>query len=111
MAFYFPRIGEMDRQVSLQYKTKVSDSQGNFTETWVTAATVWAKVSTLRSTEAILAMAETGTSIHSITIRYRTDILTSWRIKYGDRYFAIIGPPIDIDMKHKFLDIKCKEAR
>jgi len=104
------RIGELNRQVTLQYKTRVADGMGGWTETYVTAATVWAKISTNRSDEAIQAMATTGTLIHNITIRYRTDVRANWRIKFGSRYFAIIGPPIDVNMEHKFLDIKAKET-
>jgi len=105
-----PRIGELNRQVILQYKTRVPDGGSGFTDTWNTAATVWAKITTLRSDDAIHAMSTTGTAIHNITIRYRTDVRSSWRIKFGSRYFAIIGPPIDVNMEHKFLDIKCKES-
>jgi len=105
-----PRTGELNQRISLQYKTRVSDGASGFTDTWNTAATVWAKISTLRSDEAIQAMATTGTAIHNITIRYRTDVRSNWRIKYGSRFFAIIGPPIDVNFKHEFLDIKCKET-
>jgi len=105
-----PRTGEMNHQVSLQYKTRVADGMGGWTDTFVTAATVWAKITTMRSDEAINAMATTGTAIHNITIRYRTDVRANWRVRYGSRYFAIIGPPIDVNFKHEFLDIKCKET-
>ena len=105
-----PRIGELNHQVVLQYKTRVADGMGGFTDTYVTAATVWAKMTTLRSDEAIQAMATTGTAVHNITIRYRTDVKASWRVKFGNRYFAIIGPPIDVNFKHEFLELKCKES-
>jgi SPP1 family predicted phage head-tail adaptor len=104
------RPGEMRHQVSLQYKTRVPDSMGGWVDSYVTAATVWAKLTTLKSDEAIQAMSTTGTAIHNITIRYRTDVRASWRIKYGSRYFAIIGPPIDVNFKHEFLELKCKES-
>ena len=105
-----PRIGEMNSRVSLQYSTKVADGMGGWIVTTVTADTVWAKITTLRSDEAIQAMAITGIAIHNITIRYRTDVKASWRVKFGNRYFAIIGPPIDVNFKHEFLELKCKES-
>lgn len=104
------RPGERDRQISLQYKTRVSDGMSGWTDTWVTAATVWAKLSTNRTDEAIQAMSTTGIAIHNINILYRTDVRSNWRIRYGNRYFAIIGPPIDVGFKHRELDIKCKES-
>jgi len=84
---------------------------GGFTETWHDAVTTWAKMTTIKSTEAIQAMAETGTLIHNITIRYRTDVLSTWRVKYKDRYFAIIGPPIDVNFKHEWMELKCQESK
>lgn len=105
-----PRTGEMQHQISLQYKTKVSDGMLGTIDSWVTACTCWAKISTIKSDEAIQAMATTGTVIHNITIRYRRDVRTNWRVKYGSRFFAIIGPPVDINFKHEFLELKCKET-
>lgn len=104
------RPGERDQRISLQYKTRVPDNMGGWIDTWVTAATVWAKMSTMRSDESINAMATTGTAIHNINILYRTDIRSNWRIRYGNRYFSIVGPPIDVGFKHRELDIKCKET-
>jgi SPP1 family predicted phage head-tail adaptor len=85
---------------------------GEFVDSWQSPAngTVWAKMSTNRTDEAIQAMATTGTAIHNINILYRTDVRSNWRIKYGTRLFAIIGPPIDVGFKHRELDIKCKET-
>lgn len=105
------RPGERDKQIYLQYPTRVSDGMSGFTTTWNTIANpVWAKMSTMRSDESIQAMATTNTSIHNINILYRTDVRGGWRIKYGSRFFAIIGQPIDVGFKHRELDIKCKET-
>ena len=102
--------GIYNRQIELQAPMKTPDGMGGFAVIWVAVATVWAKISTLRSDEALIAMQTTGTAIHNIVIRYRTDVKSSWRIKYGNRYFNIIGPPIDVYQEHRQLDIKCKEA-
>jgi SPP1 family predicted phage head-tail adaptor len=104
------QAGELNRRITLQYPTKVSDGMGGFTVSWIDAATVWAKISTLRSDEALIAMQETGTAIHNVVIRYRSDVKSSWRIKYGNDYWDIIGPPIDVNKEHRFLDIKAKET-
>ncbi len=97
-------------RISLQAPTKVPDGAGGFVVTWVTIANEWAKKTTLRSDEAIVAMQTTGTAIHNFVIRYRTDVKSSWRIKEGNKYYNIIGPPIDIDARKEWLDIKAKET-
>ena len=103
-------IGELNTQITLQYPTRVKDGMGGENLTWVDADTVWAKISTLQSDEALLAMQETGTVIHNVVIYYRRDVKSYWRIKYGNDYWDIIGPPIDIKKEHKWLGIKCKET-
>lgn len=101
-----------DKRITLQYPTKVADTLGGFTTTWNDAATVWAKKTTHRSDEAVQAMATTGIQVHNFRINYRTDVQGSWRIKEGNAYFAIIGPPIEvIDGVMKYLDITVKEAK
>jgi len=101
---------ELDQRVTLEYQTKVSDGGGGFTTTWVAAATVWAKITTMRSSEAIVNMQATGSAVHNILIRYRTDVKSSWRVGHRGKYFSLIGPPIDLNMRREFLDMKAKEA-
>ena len=105
-----PRLGDFKRKIELQAPTKTSDGMGGTVLSYVTVATVLAKMNTLRTDEAILAMQSTGTAIHNILIRYRTDVKSSWRVKYSNRLFNVIGPPIDVDFKHRWLDVKVKEA-
>lgn len=104
--------GDLDKRIELQYATKISDGLGGFITSWVSAATVWAKKTTQRSDEAVQAMAITGTAIHNFRIRYRTDVKSSWRIKEGNKYMAIIGPPIEVDEGggNHWLDITVKES-
>ena len=101
---------DLNRRIELQAPSRIPTTGGGFTTSYVTMATVWAKISTLRTDEAILAMQSTGTALHNIVIRYRMDVKSSWRIKYGNKYFSIIGPPIDVNKAHRFLDLKAKEA-
>ena len=48
--------------------------------------------------------------LHRIIIRYRRDVAVSDRIQYGDRIFEQIGPPIDVEEKHAFLRLECREV-
>ena len=106
------KIGDLDKRITFQATTKVSDGMGGFTVTWTDIATVWAKKTTHRSDEAMQAMAVTGTALHNYRIRYRKDINGSWRIKEGNRYMNIIGPPMEKDEGpgRRWLDVTAKEA-
>lgn len=101
--------GDLNIRITLQAQTKVADGMGGFTTTWTDIATVWAKKTTHRSDEAVQAMATTGTAVHNFRIRYRTDVRSSWRIKEGNKYMAIIGPPVEVE-RRTWLDITAKEA-
>jgi len=101
--------GDLNKRITIEAPTRISDGMGGYTESFTAIATVWAKKTTHRSDEAVQAMATTGTAIHNFRIRYRTDVKSSWRIKEGNAYMAIIGPPIEVE-RRKWLDITAKEA-
>lgn len=106
-------IGELDKRITFQAPTRVRDGTGGFTITWTDIATVWAKKTVHRSDEAVQDMQETGVAIYNWRIRFRRNIRTEWRIKEGDQYMAIIGPPMEKDEGGgaHWLDITAKEAK
>ena len=97
-------------RITLQYSTRVSDGGGGYQTTWNDDATVPSEKATHRSNEAVQAMATTGFAVHNHRIRYRRNIRSSWRIKEGNSYQNIIGPPVLVEGKKRFLDITAKEA-
>lgn len=109
MSFKPTSPDELNTRIELQAPTKAADGMGGMPTVFVTIVTVWAKKTTHRSDEAVQAMATTGTAIHNFRIRYRTDVRSSWRIKEGSKYMAIIGPPIEVE-RRTWLDITAKEA-
>ena len=101
-------IGELNKRIILQYATKVSDSMGSFTETWVNAATVWAKAWTVSSAEQTNDMQTSMIRVQKFCIRYRSVLRPSWRVKYGTAYYNIIS--IDPDEKNAFIYLTVEEA-
>lgn len=104
-------IGSLNKRIDIQAQTKVSDGMGGFTTTWTAvASSIPAAIWPVSASETVKAAQMSPTITHRIRIRYRAVLKASWRIKFGDRYFAIVGPPVDQNMAHQFLDIMCKEA-
>lgn len=95
-------------RITLQYETRIGDGMGAWTTTWNDAATVYAQKTTHRSNEAVQAMMTLGFAVHNYRIRYRKDVESSWRIKEGNKYLNIVGPPINLESR--YLDITAKEA-
>ena len=103
--------GELNKRITLQYQTRVPDGMGGFTPSWVTAvANIAAAIWPTSAKEQLQAGQVSGEITHRIRVRYRSVLKSSWRVKFGNRYFAILAPPIDPNMKHEWLDLLCKEA-
>ena len=98
----------LNRRITLQYQTKVSNGMGSFTVSWADAATVWAKAWTVSSAEGLGGMQTTMTRIQKFLIRFRSVLKPSWRVKWGERYFNIVS--IDPDETNSFLFLTVKEA-
>ena len=102
-------IGELNKRITIQSKTMASDSMGGYTETYSDHATVWAAIWPVSAKEMVQANSTTMVVTHKIRIRYRGSLRSSWRIKFGNRYFAIVGMS-NPNEKNEYLDLLCKES-
>jgi SPP1 family predicted phage head-tail adaptor len=67
-----------------------NDGGGNFVQSWVTVATVWASFTEYRgSQQAIVAGKPRADTSHIITIRYNPNVAENMRIWLKDRLFII----------------------
>lgn len=103
------RIGDLNKRITWQYQTKVSDNMGGWITTWTDACTVWCAIWPTSANEIIAANAVSMVVSHRIRIRYRSVFKSSWRGKFGNRFFAIVGITNPSE-SNKFLDVMCKEA-
>lgn len=102
-------IGQLNKRVTIQYKTRVSDDMGGFTTTWNDLATVWARIRPTGARELIQGMQPDIVVTHVVRIRHRDHFRGDYRLKFGQRYFdikSIINP----EEKNEWLDLVCKEA-
>ncbi|MET0548543.1 MAG: phage head closure protein [Xanthomonas sp.] len=82
------RAGELNRRLKLLKSAQVKDGFGDVVETFAEAAEVWAKDEPLSlkgmasAKVAILGGAETAVGLRYITIRYRADVTTKWRLAF-----------------------------
>lgn len=102
--------GDMRHRIILEKPTKVPDSQGGFTTTWSTQATIWAYIEPMNSRELIQAQQAQLDITTKIKIWYRSDVKAEWRLKFGNRYFnieSIINP----NESNIFLILICIERK
>lgn len=103
------KIGDLNKRIIWQYKTRVPDGLGGFTDIWVDACTTWAAIWPVSAKEVVTANAISMTVSHRIRIRYRSTFKSSWRGKFGKRYFSIVSV-INPNEAGEWLDVLCKEV-
>jgi SPP1 family predicted phage head-tail adaptor len=70
---------------------------------------VWAGIITTGGKEFYAAQRLHAETTAVIKIRYRTGLLPTMRIKYGERYFDILSIN-DVDEDHREMLISCREV-
>ncbi len=100
---------DLNKRVIWQYQTKISDGMGGSTVTWVNACPTWAAIWPISANEIIAANAVSMVISHRIRIRYRSVFKSSWRGKFGNRYFSIVGIT-NPNESNEWLDVMCKET-
>lgn len=103
------RIGDLNKRITFQCPTRVSDGMGGFTTIWVDVYTVFAAIWPLSATKVKENMQMGLNVTHQIRIRYKSTIKASWRGKFGNFYYNIVSI-INPNMKNEQLDLVCKEA-
>ena len=84
-------VGDMRRRVALQAATDALDDYGQAIRTWATYATVWASVISTPGSEPQSALMQSSVTTYTVTMRYRTDVLPTHRMIYGDITLNIVG--------------------
>ncbi len=74
--------GMLNRKIELQQLVKTPTATGGFTQSWVSVATLWAKIKNTSGSELLHADQLGATSFSDFTIRYRANINELMKIVY-----------------------------
>lgn len=105
------RVGDMNKRISLEAPTKVSDSMGGYISTYSVVpggSNIPAQAWTTSSTEVTTGDAINVIRVQKFKIWYRTVLKGSWRVRWGIRLFSITA--VDPDEKNMFIFLTCKEV-
>jgi SPP1 family predicted phage head-tail adaptor len=97
----------MRRRVVIEAPQRTGDGAGGFAETWGAVATVWARVSARGGSERVRADRLASAVTHDITIRWRTGVLPTMRVRLGARVLEIIATVED--ERRRLLTLECEE--
>lgn len=81
--------GKLNKRITFQAGTESNDGEGK--TIWTDSFTVWAAVLPLTGNRRYLAQQLDASISGTIIIRYRSDVKSSMRIKFGTRYLSIIS--------------------
>ncbi|MEM8749412.1 MAG: phage head closure protein [Pseudomonadota bacterium] len=100
--------GKLNRRVLLEEKIEIPDGCGGLDTSWTTVAEVWAMLQPLvpRSFEEADQLSEEQRQ--AITIRYRSDVASGWRITESGRHFEILTVH-DPDERQRYLICTTKQ--
>lgn len=102
------RAGTLNKRVVLQTTTNTADTGGGVTQVWADTATLWAEIDELAGREGFEAQQIASRLTHKVTIRYRTSVVPTQRLKYGTRILkieAIVNP----GQRNERLELMCAE--
>jgi SPP1 family predicted phage head-tail adaptor len=83
--------GELTERVTLQSRSTAQDAYGQATITWTDVATVWARVRPVSGREFFAAAQVQQEQTVKVLVRYRTDVLPTWRLVWQGRAHDITG--------------------
>jgi SPP1 family predicted phage head-tail adaptor len=103
-----PKIGDLRERIALQRESRSRDRAGGFVTSWLTVATVWARVAPVSTGERFMRQQMQASAEWKVTIRYRSDLSPKMRVVWNGRTFEIRGMP-NPDERRRFLDLACDE--
>lgn len=102
------KIGRLRQRITLQYKVVTRDAVGGEVITWTDQETIWASAEPLRGRDFFSAQqAQSDVSIR-FTLRYRAYLNGTYRVKWRDQYFEIVGEPIEINGRLTEHQLMCR---
>jgi len=85
------KIAELDKRITIEQNSRISDGQGGYLESWTTFATVWAKVKPVNQKERYFSQQIQPVTTHKITIRKLDGVNSQMRISFEGRIMQING--------------------
>ena len=103
------KAGNLRHYITIEQQTETFNSEGELIITWTTFKSVWAEILPLVGREYWSSKQVNAETTGKLRTRYYPGITPKMRIKFGNRYFEILGV-INIEEKGEEMVIYYKEA-
>lgn len=104
--------GDLRHRITFQKYSDIQDDYGEIVKKdWIDVITVRASINPITAKEFFAAEKTNSEVSHKINMRYiRSHKITpDMRIKFGERFFQLIGPPINFQERNVEVQLLCKE--
>lgn len=107
------RSGQLNRRVGILAPAAVNDSKYGKSPSagHSNIGKVWARMRWTGTKEIYEAQKRNSEVSLELVIRYRKDITSAHKFKFGDVAYEVEGEPIDVGDRRKWLKILCKVSR
>lgn len=85
------KSGDLRHRIVLEQPQRSQNAIGEWIDTFITVATVWAAVEPLTGSWLFAAQQANSNVSGRVRIRYRSDIEPTWRILFNGRYLSIVS--------------------
>lgn len=110
MTRYRTNPGERRHKIIFQKLENIQNGYGEPTGIWNDILTTRVAIYPLSGKEFYAAETINSEVTHKINMRYMRGITSDMRIKFNDRYFELISPPINFQERNVELQLLCKES-
>jgi len=104
-----PSVGRLRYLVKLQSPTRTTDTGGGQSISWSTITDLYADIKPISGGESFTQDQLQETTKHEVTVRYRSDMNTSYRILYGSRVLNIRHVK-NVNESDRFYILTCEEG-
>jgi len=103
--------GNYRHRITIQEKIRTQNKYGEEINNWIDVISTRAGIYPISGKEFYAAEKVNSEVTHKIHMRFipHVKIRSDMRIKFGERYFQLAGPPINFQEKNVELQLLCKE--
>lgn len=101
--------GKLRYPVSIEKPIDTRTPGGGFIRTWEVVSREWVDIESVSGKEFMAAQAPQAQTIYKITLRYRDDLVSSWRIREGVKLYEITA--VLPDSRRQRIELMCKTGK
>lgn len=103
------KAGDLREHIELHYPTTTQDEHGYESTVYVKSCTMAAAVASVASKDYFEALAAGALDTVSFTVRWNSEIETSWRVKWNGVYYSIKQINV-LGARRDYMTLKCSRC-